>query len=613
MLRQLHLRARKAKWEKYKEQGKKIPSEPTGNRHGRTPYLTNRHGVWVGLDIGGLDDIPVWRRIAKTCVEPEALSYDTTRRRNLQHRYLVTGETGQLSVDIPAEHLGKKADRAINTLVRHGVHIVELQQARQHLAQFLRYRPRKRIIRAPHTGWFEWRGHCVFVLPDEVLGATEKMNIMLDGIAADGHGFHRVGTSEQWRQHIAIPLGRNSNVVLAVGTMLAAPLLRWADELAGGFHLDGDSKIGKTLIGAAGQSVWGRPFAPGAGSDVFGYTWASTANALEERAALRNDVGLYLDEIGVGDPKAIKTAIYALAGGLGKGRMRQRQLAFNILILSTGEKSVVQVLGDDVRAGQMVRLTDIPAEVQAGSAFEQFPAEQIAAVGRQFYAATRDYHRAVGHDWLQHLVHLGPEDIKQHVNRLRDAWLAQPAVTEITALAHPQVVSVVNRFALVAAALTMAIEAKILPWSQADTDAAIIACMQRWLNQRGNLNTADELQREIEHRLRILAATIDDQFIHLSIEGRRLVPASAADAHKMGRADEFDGYVKNGHILMTPEAWQRRWAGLSVEDVNKHLLKTGLLIPDRQGKASRVEKYNGDAKAKRFYVLTPAFIDGVTA
>src|SRR5262249_54408757 len=218
----------------------------------------------------------------------------------------------------------KKADRAINTLVSHGVHIVESQQARQHLARFLRYRPRERIIRAPQTGWFEWRGHRVFVLPDKVLGGSDKMNIILDGIVTDGHGLHRVGTSEQWWQHVAIPLARNSNVVLAVGTMLAAPLLYWADEPGGGFHLYGVSKSGKTLIGAVAQSVWGRPFAPGAGSDVFGYTWESTANALEERAALRNDVGLYLDEIGVGDPKAIRTAIYALAGGLGKGRMRQR-------------------------------------------------------------------------------------------------------------------------------------------------------------------------------------------------------------------------------------------------------------------------------------------------
>jgi hypothetical protein len=63
---------------------------------------------------------------------------------------------------------------------------------------------------------------------------------------------------------------------------------------------------------------------------------------------------------------------------------------------------------------------------------------------------------------------------------------------------------------------------------------------------------------------------------------------------------------------LTPEAWQRLWAGLNVEDVNKHLLKTALLIPDRKGKASQVEKYKGDAKAKRFYVLVPAFTDGVT-
>jgi uncharacterized protein (DUF927 family) len=613
MLRKLYRRALKAKWEEHKAQNKKIPSEPAGKRYGRSPYLTNRHGVWVGLNTGGLDDLPVWRRIAKTCVEPEALSYDTTRRRNYQYRYLITGEIGQFPVDIPAEHLGKKADRAINTLVGHGVHVVESKQARQHLAQFLRYRPSKRIIRAPHTGWFEWRGHCVFVLPDEVLGATEKMNIVLDGIAVDGHGLHRVGTSDEWRQHVAAPFARNSNVVLAVGTMLAAPLLRWADEAAGGFHFCGDAKIGKTLIGALAQSVWGRPFAPGAGSDVYGYTWESTANALEERAALRNDVGLYLDEIGVGDPKAIKTAIYTLAGGLGKGRMRQRQLSFNVLILSTGEISVARILGENVRAGQRVRLADIPVAVQAGSAFEQFPAEQIAGVGRRFYAATREYHGAVGHDWLEHLVRLGPEDIKQHLNRLRDRWLAQPMVTEILTDAHPQAVSVVNRFALVAATLAMAIEAEILPWSRADTDTAIIDCMQRWRKECGNIDAAAELQREIEHRLRILAATTNDQFIRLSIEGRRLVPASAADQHKMERADEFDGYIKDGHILMTPEAWQRLWAGLSVEDVNKHLLKIGMLIPDRKGKASRVEKYTGDAPAKRFYVLTLAFIDGATA
>jgi len=90
------------------------------------------------------------------------------------------------------------------------------------------------------------------------------MQIILDGTSrSGGYGFHRAGTSEEWRNHVAIPLIGNSNVVLAAGTMLAAPLLRWADEPAGGFHFDGESKIGKTLASAIGQSIWGKPFVPG--------------------------------------------------------------------------------------------------------------------------------------------------------------------------------------------------------------------------------------------------------------------------------------------------------------------------------------------------------------
>jgi hypothetical protein len=380
MLRRLYLNALKDRWEKHKEQNKKIPSEPVGKFYGRSPYMTNRHGVWVRLNTGGLDDLNVWRRIVKTCVEPEALSYDTTPQRNWRHRYFLTGETGQETVDIPVEHLGKDAARAINTLMRRGAHIVESRRARQHLAQFLRYRPRKRIIRAPRTGWFEWRGHWVFVLPDEVLGAPDKMHIALDlddTTRSGSHGFHRAGTSEQWRQQVA--------------------------------------------------------------------------------------------------------------------------------------------------------------------------------------------------------------------------------------------------FALVAATLAMAIEANILPWSLVDTDAAIIACMRHWLNQRGNIDAAGELLREIERRRRMFAATADDRLIHLDIVERQLVAASPADQHKMEAAEQFDGFFKNGHnfkdrhILLKPDAWRHLWAGLDIEAVKQHLLRQRLLIADHDGKVPSAEKYKSGAPTARFYVLASAFIDHETA
>ncbi len=205
---------------------------------------------------------------------------------------------------------------------------------------------------------------------------------------------------------MAAPLARNSNVVLAVGTFLAAPLLRWADEPGGGFHLYGRSKIGKTLAAAAGQSVWGKPFFPGAGSDTFGFTWETTANRLGQRAALRNDVGLSNDEIGSGDEHAIAKAIYKLAGGLDKGRYGQPEQDFNVLVFSTGELSLSQFL-KHATPGQLVRMPDVPAMVQPDSALETVDKSKLDQAGTRFYAATRDYHGAVGYDWLQHLLPLG--------------------------------------------------------------------------------------------------------------------------------------------------------------------------------------------------------------
>jgi hypothetical protein len=182
-------------------------------------------------------------------------------------------------------------------------------------------------------------------------------------------------------------------------------------------------------------------------------------------------------------------------------------------------------------------------------------------------------------------------------------------VVDISDRAHPQVISVLSRFALLAVALAIAVEAGILPWTVTDTDAGIIACMQRWVNQRVNIDTTGELLRQIERRRRGLAATINDRFIHLRVEGRRLVPASAADQEKMNAADEYDGYVKDGQILVKPKAWEAMWDGLDIKAVNKHLLREELLIPDREGKVPSAEKYKSGESPARFYVLASTFID----
>ena len=137
MLRRLYKSALKKKWE---EQKKEIPTDPTGTHYSKN-YMVNRHGVWARLSAGG-EDLYVWRRIVRTRIDPVALSHDRSRQRNWRHRYRITDATGQLTVEIGNEHLAKKADHAIRILMRHGVHVVETKKARQHLATFLRYKPR---------------------------------------------------------------------------------------------------------------------------------------------------------------------------------------------------------------------------------------------------------------------------------------------------------------------------------------------------------------------------------------------------------------------------------------------------------------------------------------
>ena len=586
-----------------------LTSELPGTKIGKR-YLANRIGVWVKSDVSpGLDELFVWRRFVRTQIEPSALSRDTSQQRNWRHRYLITDETGPFKVEVDKAALGKHANSAINKLMRHGVHVIESKESRETLAQYLRFKPKARVIRAPRVGWFEpEKGKWVFVLPDKTLGNAGKDTIVLD-VAKPGHyGFDRAGTANEWREHVAAPHAGNSNVALTVGTFLAAPLLCWAGEPGGLFHLHArEAKIGKTLAAAIGQSVWGLPYFPGAGSDTFGYSWESTANRLGERATLRSDAGVGLDEIGIGAPDAIGKAAYALAGGIGKGRYGETEAIYNILGISTGEMSLAEFL-KKARQGQLVRIADVPAEVQVGSAFETIPQNEIAAAGRQFYAATKKYHGAVGHEWLEHLVKLGPARIKDEIERLREIWLALPEVVKIADRARPHVMSVIGRFALVAITLRLAAGVGIVPWSFEEIDNAIIACMERWISQSGNTDEVAELHREVRRRRQTI--DVKKGFVHLVREKRKLVPASPADKRLL-KSKKFDGVAlerTSGEVqfLVLPETWQRWWDGLpDVDAVKEHLKSEKLLIPDRKGDVPSVEKI--DRKSRRVYVLAAAF------
>ena len=489
--------------------------------------------------------------------------------------------------------------------------------------QFLTLDISGRITAVPQIGWHCSGATWLFVLPDDTIvpaGFDGPRPVLQTASLHVQHGLDVRGSVEQWIEQIARPLAGNSNVHLCVGTMFAGPLLKFAHEPPGLFHVWGTSKIAKSLAGAVGQSVWGRPKVPGE-ADAFGASWTATAVGLERYAVLRSDVGAYLDEIGEGEPKSIRPAVYGLANGSTKLRGTQditlRPMeSFRILGISTGEPTMEGYLssgGEKVPAGLKVRLVDVPAEVQPDSAFETCPRQQIEELGKQFYPLTSELHGAVGRAWLQYLVDLGADDIAALVQHHRNAWLKLPAVAAVQAQSSVQVHSILNRFALVAAALRMAIEAKLLPWSIEDTDCGVAACLVRCLTSRnGRLDLTGEVLGAIEQIRAILAADLHGRFIHLRIDDDgKLDYATPADPTKRDTL----GYVKDGRILVEPTAWRGELcAGYDPEKTARHLKAEGLLMAD-DGKLQRKEKVKrgGEVASGRFYVLDAKIIDDAAA
>jgi uncharacterized protein (DUF927 family) len=108
-------------------------------------------------------------------------------------------------------------------------------------------------------------------------------------------------------------------------------------------------------------------------------SWKSTQNGLEALAAAHNHGLLCLDELGQSDPREVAECIYALSNGRGMQRMTRtvapkKTLVWSILFLASGEISLaehVQLANRRTRAGQEVRLCDIPADAGEGlGAFE---------------------------------------------------------------------------------------------------------------------------------------------------------------------------------------------------------------------------------------------------
>ncbi len=381
---------------------------------------------------------------------------------------------------MPMEMLKGSADELRGELLRLGLQIAPGMKARQRLIEYITTtQPDTRARCVTKTGWYQ----NVFVLPDHTIGASrEPVIYQADNLI---NPYQQSGTLADWQHHIAAYCAGNSRLVLAVACGFAAILLHPAGAESGGLHFVGESSTGKTTALKVAASVFGAP--------DYLQRWRATTNGIESLAALRSDTLLVLDELSQVDPKEAGEIAYMLANGSGKARAgkngaaRSRQ-EWRLLFLSAGEVGLAQHIreaGKKAKAGQTVRLVDIPAD--AGQGFGIFDTLYGCASGavlsKQLIDAAAIYYGTAAQSFLECITQ-------------PDAWANLPTAIKthhqsfleknLPGNCGGQVHRVCDRFALIAAGGELATQYGVTGWPPGEAEQAATCCFQDWLEQRGH-------------------------------------------------------------------------------------------------------------------------------
>lgn len=461
-----------------------------------------------------------------------------------------------------------------------GLFVAPGRKAREKLAEYLtRANPTERVRVVERIGWHDLPDGRTFVLPDGALGSTEAGRVMLQTERPDAlPPLVQSGTLADWQREVAAHAAGNTRLAFALSCAFAAPLMHLAGGEGGGFHLRGGSSLGKTTALQAAGSVWG-----GGGLRGWVRSWRTTDNALEAVAATHCDLLLCMDEMGEASPEAVKAGAYMLANGAGKGRANdrggaRRVAAWRVLFLSTGEVGLADLLAEarggpvKVRAGQEVRVLDVPADTGAHGLFDNLAgfASAGALADTLKAAAARSYGTA-GRAWLEGLA-AEPERFAAGAREIVKAFIAAHVPKD----AAGQVGRAAGRFALVAAAGELAIDCGILPWPKGEAERAAAACFAAWRGARAGGDGAAE---------DATALGMVRAFLGAHGESRFQIVAGPNDQPEERIVQNRAGWRKHGlggwRYCILPEIWRREVvAGLDPVAAAKALRRAGHLVPE---------------------------------
>jgi len=339
------------------------------------------------------------------------------------------------------------------------------------------------------TGWHDADEGRAFVLPDTAFGQGGQEWIF-ESESPAGNTFKQKGTLDGWKTEVGRRCIGNSRLVFSVSMTFASPLLLLAGAESGGIHLRSNSSDGKTTALRVAASVCGGP--------EYMQRWRATDNGLEALSMQHNDSPLLLDELAQLDPKAAGEVAYMLANGSGKtragrtGGMRARA-DWRLLFLSAGEIGLsthMAEAGKQTRAGQELRLAEIPADAGAGlGLFENLhECGHGAEFAKALDQATRKHYGCAWLAFIKRLVEEDPATITATLHQAQKTFERHYLSDDASGQAR----RVSGRFALIGAAGEIATDWQITGWEAGEAMKAAGACFSAWLSNRGGEGNQEE-------------------------------------------------------------------------------------------------------------------------
>lgn len=500
---------------------------------------------------------------------------------------------------MPMEKLARDGAEYRQELLSKGLLIDAGKSARQLLTIYIQTsRPETTVRCVENTGWNKDR--TAFVFQNQTVGHCGKEPLILQTSSSLTSTQCISGNLNDWKKYVAALCVGNSRLIFAVSAAFAPPLLLPLGIENGGIHFRGGSSSGKTTCLRASASVWG-------GTDYV-QQWRATANGLEGTAAAHNDCLLCVDEMGQMDPSEIGKIAYMLANGTGKTRAdklgdSRKRKQWRLLFLSSGEISLsdhMQEVKQRVRAGQEIRVLDIPADGQKYGCFQYLHNTESGKVfAERINEVCQSYYGTAGLEFVSCLL-----PVQEKVIRESRLLMAELSRKYVPVTASGQVQRAFNRFALVAIAGELATNFGITGWPEGASIEAAMQCFNDWLRARGDMGPQEE--RAIISQVR--------HFFEQHGESR-LSPWQEHDQEKHGKTLMRVGFRKlceeGEEFFIFPESFKREiCSGFDSELVAQVCLKHKFLMADPKGGATRSERLPGVGKSKRVYRFTSKVLSG---